>query len=52
MADQKYPDGELAKAARNLAVEILNSEGKTATREELLKAIAQAVRAFQGYSPQ
>lgn len=54
MSDQKFPDGEFAKQAVALADHILSNIEKKSyenlTREEYLKAIAEAVNALCGYT--
>lgn len=53
MSDQRFPDGEYAKVALQMAKEILfNIEKKTdqtLTREEFLKAVSQAEEALRGH---
>lgn len=50
MSDQRYPDGEFAKAAISLAQTVQHSykEKKATTQDEFLNLVAACVRALKG----
>lgn len=51
MSDQRYPDGEFAKIAVQVAEKILYNIEKNdkPTREQYLKSLSEAVYALQGH---
>lgn len=50
MSDAVYPDGEFAKLANTIALDILRQEGNPITRENYLEAIRQVVLSLRGHS--